>query len=93
MKQKIKLEKFSKGLKLPKFQKKTKFIFKSKNQYGEFTTNKKIGTPTENETISPSEVLKIKKLLKNYSGLKIFEYETCRIFKLSKLQTFQTFKL
>ena len=74
MKQKIKLEKFSKGLKLPKFQKKTKFIFKSKNQYGEFTTNKKIGTPTENETISPSEILKIKKLLKNYPGLKIFEY-------------------
>ena len=74
MKKKIKLRKFSKGWQFPKYQRKTKFTFKSKNQYGEFTTNKKIGTPTENETISPSEVLKIKKILKNFPGLKIFEY-------------------
>ena len=63
---KIKLRKFSKGWQFPKYQRKTKFTFKSKNQYGEFTTNKKIGTPTENETISPSEVLKIKKILKTF---------------------------
>ena len=74
MKKKIKLRKFSKGWQFPKYQRKTKFTFKSKNQYGEFTTNKKIGTPTENETISPSEDLKIKKILKNFPGLKIFEY-------------------
>ena len=48
--------------------------FKSKNQYGSFKTHKPLGTPPQHETINSSEVIKIKKKLKDYRGLNIFEY-------------------
>ena len=48
--------------------------FKSKNQYGSFKTEKPIGTPPQYETINSTEVIKIKKRLKDCPGLKIYEY-------------------
>ena len=48
--------------------------FKSKNQYGSFKTGKLIGTPPQYETINSTEVIKIKKRLKDCPGLKIYEY-------------------
>ena len=39
--------------------------FKSKNQYGSFKTEKPIGTPPQYETINSTEVIKIKKRLKD----------------------------
>ena len=48
--------------------------FKSKNQYGSFNTDKPIGTPPQYETINSTEVIKIKKRLKDCPGLKIYEY-------------------
>ena len=48
--------------------------FKSKNQYGFFKTGKPIGTPPQYETINSTEVIKIKKRLKDCPGLKIYEY-------------------
>ena len=48
--------------------------FKSKNQYGSFKTHKPLGTPPQHETINSTEVIKIKKKLKDCPGLNIFEY-------------------
>ena len=48
--------------------------FKSKNQHGSFKTEKPIGTPPKYETIDDTKVKKIKKKLKNYTGLNIYEY-------------------
>ena len=48
--------------------------FKSKNQYGSFKTEKPIGTPPQYKTINSTEVIKIKKRLKDCPGLKIYEY-------------------
>ncbi len=48
--------------------------FKSKNQHGSFKTEKPIGTPPQYETINSTEVIKIKKRLKDCPGLKIYEY-------------------
>ena len=48
--------------------------FKSKNQYGSFKTHKRLGTPPQHETINSTEVIKIKKKLKDCPGLNIFEY-------------------
>ena len=48
--------------------------YKSKNQWGTFVTEFPIGTPPQYETISISEANKIKKKLKSYPGLKIYEY-------------------
>ena len=45
---------------------------KSANQYGEFTTKNKIGTPITGETISKSEFNKIKKFLKDRPGIGIY---------------------
>ena len=47
---------------------------KSKNQWGSFVTNKPVGTPPQYETVNLNEVFKIKKKLKNYPGLNIYEY-------------------
>ena len=52
----------------------SKSLFKSKNQYGPFKTSKPIGTPPKHETMDDTEVKKIKKKLKNYTGLNIYEY-------------------
>ena len=48
--------------------------FKSKNQWGSFNTDKPVGSPPQYETINSTEVIKIKKKLKDYPGLKIYEY-------------------
>ena len=48
--------------------------FKSKNQYGSFITDNPIGTPPQYETIDSTEVIKIKKKLKDCPGLNIYEY-------------------
>ena len=52
----------------------SKSLFKSKNQYGSFQTSNPIGTPPRHETIDDTEVKKIKKKLKNYIGLNMYEY-------------------
>ena len=52
----------------------SKSLFKSKNQYGSFQTSNLIGTPPRHETIDDTEVKKIKKKLKNYIGLNMYEY-------------------
>ena len=52
----------------------SKSLFKSKNQYGSFQTSNPIGTPPRYETIDDTEVKKIKKKLKNYIGLNMYEY-------------------
>ena len=49
-------------------------LFKSKNQYGSFQTSNPTGTPPKYETIDDTKVKKIKKKLKNYTGLNIYEY-------------------
>ena len=52
----------------------SKSLFKSKNQYGSSQTSNPIGTPPRHETIDDTEVKKIKKKLKNYIGLNMYEY-------------------
>ena len=52
----------------------SKSLFKSKNQYGSFQTSNLIGTPPRHETIDGTEVKKIKKKLKYYTGLNMYEY-------------------
>ena len=49
-------------------------MYKSKNQWGSFDTDKPVGTPPQYETITSIEAVKIKKRLKDYPGLKIYEY-------------------
>ena len=49
-------------------------IYTSKNQFGTFETKKVIGVPPQYDTITKAEANRLKKILTDYPGLKIFEY-------------------